>query len=187
MLGVQQGDLHAVDLARRGSLIRSTKVVGGRGDVGAAPVAGQRRVEHLAEPVQDHRSRHLGEQRAVDVQVVLGVAGDRRQVPRCPSTGDPARWDLIVTAVCATKPAGWTKLVKVGTIDTADYKGANTLSCPTGTQAYGGAGGVGSFIPGDAHLLQFATIRGTRWQSVTAAWSHPTKAWFATVAVFCAR
>ena len=103
------------------------------------------------------------------------------------STGDPARWDLIVTAVCATKPAGWTKLVKVGTIDTADYKGANTLSCPTGTQAYGGAGGVGSFIPGDAHLLQFATIRGTRWQSVTAAWSHPTKAWFATVAVFCAR
>ena len=39
----------------------------------AAPVALQRRVEHRAEPVQDHRLGGLAQEVAVDLQVVLGA------------------------------------------------------------------------------------------------------------------
>jgi hypothetical protein len=68
---------------------------------------------------------------------------------------------------------------------TADYKGANTVACPVGTRVFGGGGIIGGQVPGDAHLLQFATIRTTRRQSITA-WAHPTKPWFASASTFCA-
>ena len=42
--------------------------------VRVAPVAGERRIEHLAEPVDDHRLLHLAEDAAVDLGVVVGRA-----------------------------------------------------------------------------------------------------------------
>lgn len=102
------------------------------------------------------------------------------------STGQQWNWDMIVTAVCAYPPPGYRKLVEVGPADTATYKGKNTHSCPAGTQAFGGGGFVGYYLPGEVHLLQFATRPGTQWQSVTAAWAHPTKTWYAVASTFCA-
>ena len=40
--------------------------------VGVAPVAGERRVEHLAEPVEDHRLARLAQDAVVDAHVVVG-------------------------------------------------------------------------------------------------------------------
>ena len=54
----QERDLDAVDLGGVG-LDRGEAGVHRRHVVGVAPVAGQRRVEHLAEPVDDHRLLHL--------------------------------------------------------------------------------------------------------------------------------
>ena len=45
----------------------------------ADPVAGERRVEHLAEPVQDHRRAHLRQDAVVDVRVVVGRLRARGQ------------------------------------------------------------------------------------------------------------
>ena len=75
---VEQRDLDAVDLARiRGDdaerrFHRAVEIV-------AAPVAGQRRIEHVAEPVQDHRLLRLGEDAVVDALVVGRAGGDARE------------------------------------------------------------------------------------------------------------
>ena len=42
--------------------------------VRVAPIAGERRIEHLAEPVDDHRLLHLPEDAIVDLGVVVGRA-----------------------------------------------------------------------------------------------------------------
>jgi hypothetical protein len=45
--------------------------------VGRAPVAAQRRVEHLAEPVQHDRPRHVVQQAPVQREVVVGTLAQR--------------------------------------------------------------------------------------------------------------
>ena len=81
VLGRQQGDLDAVDLVRV-RVQQADEGVGRGRDVGAAPVAGQARVERLAEPVQDDGTAHLGQQGVVDVQVVLRRRCGSGQVTR---------------------------------------------------------------------------------------------------------
>ena len=48
----------------------------GRLEVAAAPVAGERGIEHLAEPVQDHLAAALADQAAIDGEVVVRPLGD---------------------------------------------------------------------------------------------------------------
>ena len=43
-------------------------------DVRRAPIAGELRIEHVAEPVDDHRLARLGEQAVVDLEIVVGRA-----------------------------------------------------------------------------------------------------------------
>ena len=71
-VGVEQRDLHAVDL--RDVLVddREQRVAGGV-EVVVAPVAGERRVEGGAEPVQDRRPLERAEHVAVGLGVVLRV------------------------------------------------------------------------------------------------------------------
>ena len=47
-----------------------------------APVAGQRRIEHVAEPVDDHGLADLAEHAVVDLGVIVGAAAELRQRAR---------------------------------------------------------------------------------------------------------
>jgi hypothetical protein len=47
--------------------------------VGGAPVAGERRIEHLAQPMDDHRLLHLAQDAAIDPRVVVRALGGARQ------------------------------------------------------------------------------------------------------------
>ena len=71
---VEHRQLDAVHLPA-GPLDQLEHGPGGRVEVGAAPVAAQRGVERLAQPVQDHRLVGLLQQLAVHLQVVPGAAG----------------------------------------------------------------------------------------------------------------
>ena len=76
--GVEQRDLDAVDLV--GVVADDAEHdLGGPVEVRRAPVAGERRVEHVAEPVQDRRALELAQHGAVDLAVVVGRRGDRGQ------------------------------------------------------------------------------------------------------------
>lgn len=68
---VQEGDLDAVDLVR---VFGDDLEEGVRGlvEIGAPPVTLQGRVEHRAQPVQDHRFRRLAQEMGVRGEVVLG-------------------------------------------------------------------------------------------------------------------
>jgi hypothetical protein len=77
---VEHGQLDAVHLAA-GPLDQLDHRVRRGIEVGAAPVAAQRRVEGLAQPVQDHRPVGLLEQLPVHLQVVPGIAGAGGQRP----------------------------------------------------------------------------------------------------------
>ena len=46
-----------------------------------APIAGERRVEHLAEPVDDHRLAHLRQDAVIDARIVVRSAGGAGQRP----------------------------------------------------------------------------------------------------------
>ena len=48
-------------------------------DVGVAPVACERRIEHVAEPMQDHRFARLRNQPVIDAGVIAGSGLDGRQ------------------------------------------------------------------------------------------------------------
>ena len=78
---VEQRDLDAVDLGGV-RLDDRERGVGGRIDVARTPVALERRIEHVAEPVQDDRRLGVLEQLAVDAEVNVGVGADRRKRPR---------------------------------------------------------------------------------------------------------
>ena len=66
----EQRDLDAVDL--RGVLAQHGKAgIHGGGDIGGTPVAFERGVEHVAEPVDDDRLLRLREHVAVDADVIL--------------------------------------------------------------------------------------------------------------------
>ena len=77
---VEQRHLDAVHLRRigvdhRGADVGGARVVGiAREAARADPVAGERRVEHLAQPVQDDRRAHLRQHASVDQRVVVGRA-----------------------------------------------------------------------------------------------------------------
>src|ERR1044072_5752679 len=64
-LRVEQGDLDPVDL---GAVLADDREAGIRGlvEIASAPVPRELRIEHVAEPMQDHRAAHLPEDRAVD-------------------------------------------------------------------------------------------------------------------------
>ena len=85
LAGVEQRDLDAVDLRRvrrddRGADVRRARVVGiAREAAGADPVAGERGIEHVAQPVQDHRLAHLRQHAAVDLRVVVRRPRARRE------------------------------------------------------------------------------------------------------------
>ena len=58
-----------------GAHVRGARVVGvAREAARADPVAGERRIEHLAQPVQDHGLAHLRQHAAVHLRVVVGRA-----------------------------------------------------------------------------------------------------------------
>ena len=59
---VHLGNVIADDVERR----RHGEVV-----IAGAPIAGERGVEHLAQPVDDHRLLHLGEDARIDLGVVV--------------------------------------------------------------------------------------------------------------------
>ncbi len=77
---VEQGNLHAVHLGRvaGNNLERDLHrlVV-----VRMSPVSGQRRIEHLAQPVDDHRLPDLAEDALVDLVVIVRRLGHARQRP----------------------------------------------------------------------------------------------------------
>ena len=80
VIGGEQRDLHPVDLRavladQIEERTRSRSVSSSR-----PPVPAQLRVEHLAQPVQDHRSSRLSQHARVDLKVVLGAASDGRQL-----------------------------------------------------------------------------------------------------------
>ena len=74
-VGVEQGDLDAVDLVRVG-LDRVERGRHRRGDIVGTPIAGKRRVEHVAEPVDDHRFAGLGQQAVIDPEIIVGRGRD---------------------------------------------------------------------------------------------------------------
>src|SRR3569833_3162477 len=71
---VEQRQLDAVDL-RRVVADDVDADVHRRDVIDVAPVTLERRVEHLAEPVDDHRLLHLAEDAVIDLRVVVGRLG----------------------------------------------------------------------------------------------------------------
>ena len=59
--------------------------------VGGTPIAFERRIEHLAEPVDDHRLLHLGEHAVVNTGVIVGPFGRRGERPARHQDDAPAR------------------------------------------------------------------------------------------------
>ena len=75
LAGVEQRDLDAVDLV--GVLAdQGEHRLHGRLEIAAAPITGERRIEHLAEPVQDHLAPALPDQGAVHGEIIVGALGD---------------------------------------------------------------------------------------------------------------
>ena len=65
---IQQGYLDAIDLA--GVFADQPQhEIRGAGDIGAAPIACQRRVEHIPQPMQDHRVARPVDQAAVNAGI----------------------------------------------------------------------------------------------------------------------
>ncbi len=81
LVRVQQRDLDAIDLGHVGLDDPDDRVERGL-EVRGAPVSGELRVEHLAQPVQDHRRRRGAQQLAVDRAVVVGARSRRAQRAR---------------------------------------------------------------------------------------------------------
>src|SRR5881398_2052246 len=79
-LHVEQRDLDPVDL---GAVLADDREAGVHGlvDIARAPVAGELRVEHVAEPVQDDGAAHLPQHGPIDPSVVVGPARRARQGP----------------------------------------------------------------------------------------------------------
>ena len=96
---VEQRDLHAVDLRRIG-VDDADRNVHRRIEIGRAPVIRQRRIEHVAEPVDDHGLAHLRQHAVIDLDVVVGTAADFRQRTRRhqddPAAGLLDRRDLFL-------------------------------------------------------------------------------------------
>ena len=78
---VQQGDLHPVDLRGVG-VDDGQRRLHRRHVVGLAPVAVQRRVEHLAQPVNDDRLPHGAEDARIDALIIGRAAGGPGQRAR---------------------------------------------------------------------------------------------------------
>ena len=76
---VQQRDLHPLDLVSIGGDDREADLLG-LVEVGAAPVAGKRRIEHFAQPMNQRRPAELGEHATIDARVVVGFVRDPRQL-----------------------------------------------------------------------------------------------------------
>ena len=98
MRGVQQRNLDPVHLV---SVFadQGEEGFGGLAMLSDAPVPSQGRVEHGAQPVQDHRLIDFPQQRGVDVQVVL------RRLATFASARDAIRMTLgpasVTTAICS--------------------------------------------------------------------------------------
>ena len=58
------------------ALMMATAVSIARVEIGGAPVAGERRIEHVAEPMDDHGLAHLRQHAAIDLGVVVGAAAE---------------------------------------------------------------------------------------------------------------
>ncbi len=80
LLGVEKRDLYAVDLGAMRLDQRETDFHGGA-RVSRAPIACELRVEHVAEPVQDHGLPNLAQHGIVDLQVVIAGARHAGQSP----------------------------------------------------------------------------------------------------------
>ena len=96
---VEQRDLDAVDLVGVG-VDDADGSVHGRVEIARAPVAGQRRIEHVAQPMDDDRLLRLRQQAAVDVGVVV-----RRPWRRAPARGrhqDDAAADASMASNCSS-------------------------------------------------------------------------------------
>ncbi len=78
---VEKRDLDSVDLGRM-LADQPQHQVRGRVDVARAPVARQRGVEHVAQPVQDHRILRLRQQPAVEPRVIVRAGAHRGQGAR---------------------------------------------------------------------------------------------------------
>ncbi len=86
---VEQRDLDAVDLG--GVVVDDgDRGVGRAVEVGRAPIAGERRVEHVAEPVDDDGLARARKDAAVDLGVVVGGAGDAGERARSHQHDAPA-------------------------------------------------------------------------------------------------
>ena len=78
---VEQRDLDAVDLRRVG-VDDADRDIHRRAEVLGAPVIRQRRIEHVAEPVDDHGFADLRQHAVIDLGIIVGVAADLRQRAR---------------------------------------------------------------------------------------------------------
>ena len=87
---VEQRNLDAVDLLRMGRQDRQADLHR-RHVVGVAPVAVQRGIEHLAQPVDQDRLAHLGEDAAVDLLVIRRAGGAGGERPARHQDDPPAR------------------------------------------------------------------------------------------------
>ena len=79
-LRIEQGDLDPVDL---GAVLADDRETGvhRRVDIARAPIAGELRIEHVAQPVEDHGAAHLPQHGPVDARVVVRPARRARQRP----------------------------------------------------------------------------------------------------------
>ena len=71
---VEQRDLDAVDLGGVG-VDDADRDIHRLVEIGRAPVIRQRRIEHVAEPVDDHRLAHLRQHAVVDLGIIVGDCG----------------------------------------------------------------------------------------------------------------
>ena len=99
---VEQGDLDAVDL-RRVFRDHGDERVGGFVEVVGSPVAGERGIEHVTQPVHNRRVGDLPEDLGVGLVVVIGTLGGRGEMTAGHYHGLPAvaldEIDLLVVGI----------------------------------------------------------------------------------------
>ena len=173
----QQRDLDAVDLVgmvgddRRGRSRIAAHVIG------RAPIAGQRRIEHFAEPMDDHRLLHLAEDAVIDARVVVGAArgpGQRPARHQDDAAAEPFdRLDLLLIGaddvVDASSGARHRdgrcrrrrRSARRGAPSAAVERAADQLARRRPVEAHAALGGVHRL--GDAEAEVPEMMRGRRW------------------------
>ena len=102
--------------------------------VGGPPIAGERRIEHLAQPVDDHGLAHLAEDAIVDRGVVVGRARAGGERPARHQDDPPAqrldRLDLLLVGgdhIADAKP--WRRRQMIGARPARDQRSLAALGC----------------------------------------------------------